>query len=190
MQKTIIRSSAFLSGCLPMAILQLSWTVFSRESNILAISLSTAFLFLTILSAIIIKRYLTVTSFKANSPCKISNIKMESLLGYRMVTCYILPFIFLIGSDMKNIVALFIITLFLLSIFNNVMTFINTPILMFLGYSVLNCKISNTEETFFKDAYIIVESKEITSFNLSRYGFVNHIEEGIYFFRSNDKDLI
>ena len=53
---------------------------------------------------------------------------------------------------------------------------------MFLGYSVLNCKISNTEETFSKDAYIIVESKEITSFNLSRYGFVNHIEEGIYFF--------
>ena len=189
MQKTIIRSSAFLSGCLPMAILQLSWTVFSRESNILAISFSTAFLFLTILSIIIIKRYLTVTSFKANFPCKISNIKMESLLGYRIVTYYILPYIFLIGNDMRNIVALFIITSFLLILFNNSMSFVNTPILMFLGYSVLNCKISNTEETFSKDARIIVKSREITSFTLSRYGYFNHIEEGVYFFRSNDKDL-
>ena len=115
---------------------------------------------------------------------------MESLLGYRIVTYYILPYIFLIGNDMRNIVALFIITSFLLILFNNNISFVNTPILMFLGYSVLNCKISNPEETFSKNIRIVVKSKEITSFNLSRYGFMNHIEEDVCFFRSNDKDLI
>lgn len=188
LSKIVLNSSAFLSGCLPVALIQVSRFSFSDVYNVVPASLSVAFLFLTILASVCLWRYFSITFSKANVPCKVSNLKRKDMFSSGALNYYILPFVFFIGDNMQSVLTLFVITIALLVIFNNNMMFMYTPLLDFLGYKILEGEVSDLDGKNLKVAMIVVKSDKGIFFTGSNRGVMNRVSEDVYFFVKDEEE--
>ncbi len=185
--KIVLNSSAFLSGCLPIALIQFSRALFSDVCNVVLASFSVAFLFLTVVATVYLWCYFSSTFSKANVPCKISNLKRKDLFSSGALSCYILPFVSFVGDSVQSVLTLFVITIVLLVVFNNNMMFMYTPLLDFLGYKVLEGEWSDLDGKNSGTAMIVVKSGKGIFFTGSNRGVVNCVDEGVYFFIKDEE---
>lgn len=184
--KIMLNSSTFLSGCLPVALLQVARTLFSDACDSALRNLSAAFLLLTIVATICSWRYFSIMFRKANVPCVISNLKRKDMFSSGALSYYILPFVSFIGDSTQSILTLIVVTIVLLVVFNNNVMFMYTPLLDFLGYKVLEGNMSDLDGKNSGAAIIVVKSEKGISFTGSNRGVVNYVNEGVYFFVKDD----
>ncbi len=182
----MVNSSAFLSGCFPIALIEVVRLLFSASNNIILCGLSLVFLVTTIAATIYVWRSFSRMFSKADIPCRISNLKRKDMFSSGALSFYILPFVSFIGDNIQSIFTLFVVTIVLLVIFNNNMMFMYTPLLDFLGYKVLEGDISSLGGDDTQTAVIVVRSGKGLFFSGSNRGLVNCVSENVYFFVKNE----
>lgn len=139
----ITRLAAFLSGCAPIAVINL-WLNYNSQINIIKY-FSWSFLILTLVFCEYIYCWLKGYNNTSNKlKVKIKNIKIKNTVSTGAMNYYIIPFIsFTQKDDIKSFIVLVVLLiLFSILFVKNKMTFY-TPIIDLLGYQSLEATIIN-----------------------------------------------
>lgn len=189
--RIICNSSAFLSGCLPVALIDFLLVVGFQSSNRdwRAEVFSYIFLALTVASSVCYYRFLQNKFQAASTVCKIEGLRRVNIFSSGAVSYYTLPFISFVGDNLQSAVILSVLVVILLIMFNNNMMFMYTPFLDFCGYKVLAGNIifptgeNGKGET--RRAYIVVKTDNRLYFSSSNGGLSEKVTEDMYFFIEN-----
>ena len=137
---------AFLSGCLPIAIIH-SIRVFvvpcyevaenNPPMNIGVKYFAVAFLVIALTSAVLFCFSLNKRFSRASTRVEISDLKRKDLFSSGALSCYVLPFLSLIGNNLQSTVSLFVLILLFLKVFTNNIMFLYTPIIDIMGYKIM-----------------------------------------------------
>jgi len=139
LDRIITNSTSFLSGCLPIALIDfIQVIVFRPENNNWYVEIfAKTFLLFTIISCVVFYVILWDNFKKADTPVIITNLKRKDMFSSGAISYYVLPFISFIGNTLQSTITLAVVIILLLIIFNNNMMFMYTPFLDILGYKVL-----------------------------------------------------
>lgn len=137
---------AFLSGCLPIAVIQ-GLRVFvvpcyevaenNQPINIVVQYFSGFFFGITAISAIFFCIALNKRFSRASTRIEIRDLKRKDLFSSGALTCYVLPFVSLIGNNLQSTVSLFVLIPLFLIVFTNNILFLYTPIIDIMGYKIM-----------------------------------------------------
>ncbi len=137
---------AFLSGCLPIAVIHglrvlvvPCYEVAENNPpiNIVVIYFSVIFLVITSISAVLFCIALNKRFARASTLVEISDLKRKDLFSSGALSCYVLPFLSLIGNNLQSTVSLFVLILLFLKVFTNNIMFLYTPIIDIMGYKIM-----------------------------------------------------
>ena len=150
-ENRFLSSMAFLSGCLPIALIHFTrvvlvpgyGTILSVDFSIVQI-FSSVFISLTFLCSILFYILINERFSKATTHAKVCDLKRKDLFSSGALSCYVLPFLSLIGDDIQSTVLLVILILLFLRVFNNNVMFLYTPMIDILGYKILEGTIRYT----------------------------------------------
>lgn len=137
---------AFLSGCLPISIIH-GLRVFvvpcyevaenNPPMNIGVKYFAVAFLVIALISTAFFCIALNKRFSRASTRVEISDLKRKDLFSSGALTCYVLPFLSLIGNNLQSTVSLFILIILFLRVFTNNILFLYTPIIDIMGYKIM-----------------------------------------------------
>lgn len=186
--RIICNSSAFLSGCLPVALIDFLIVIGFRSDahDWRAEVFAYIFLAVTVAASVCYYRFLQKKFQAASAVCKIENLRRVNIFSSGAVSYYTLPFISFVGDSLQSAVILSVLVVILLIIFNNNMMFMYTPFLDFCGYKVLDGNIifptgENGKENI-RLAHIVVKTDNKLYFSSSNDGLSEKVTEDIYFF--------
>lgn len=182
--RLICNSSAFLSGCFPVALIDVLYVAMFRstEQNWGAKAFAWVFLVVTIIASVCFYFILQNHFREATTSCKIGNLKRVNVFSSSAISYYTLPFISFVGDSVQSAVTLFILVAILLVIFNNNMMFMYTPLLDFLGYKVLEGEIIFMNGSVVRYANIVVKTDKGLYFSSHNDGLVEKVNEDTFFF--------
>ena len=163
LDRFFINTSAFLSGCFPVALIEwIRVIIFRLPDNNWYVEIFSKTFLLTSTVCIVVFWWFIIHRFeKVNTPCTISKLKRKDTFTSGAISYYILPFISFLGNDLDSMLTLLIVIIFLMVIFHNNMMFMYTPVLDFMGCKVLDGELSCRGESPFQATILIKSDKGI-----------------------------
>ena len=180
---TLLSSTAFLSGCIPIALINL-FLNYEKEDNVI-FWFSISFYLVTTFSGLYFFR--TIRSFYRddNEKAVIINIKRKDIFVSGAISYYVLPFISFVSTGRDGVYILCTLILIFLKIFTNNRMFLYTPLFDILGYKILECDIKINQQIVHAD--IITNDGSKLFFTGENNMRVLKIEEGIFVAKSYDE---
>lgn len=173
----LLSSSAFLSGCVPIALINL---ILNYDSTDFALVwFAVAFLLISVVAGVYF--WIRLKSFysKNNEPATIVNIKRKDIFASGAISYYVLPFISFVSEGRDGIIILVVLILLFLQIFTNNRMFLYTPLIDILRYQVLECEIIISGKVV--KANILTKDGSGLYFNGENEMRIFKIEQDIYF---------
>ena len=192
LENKFLSSMAFLSGCTPIALIYfLRVTVIPYKGDVQAIIFdvvrifSVVFLSVTILCAIFF--YISINKHfnLAGTSVKVYNLKRKDLFSSGALSCYVVPFISLIGDDIQSMVSLVVLIMLFLRVFTNNIMFLYTPMIDILGYKILEGTVEyNANGNIFKrQCNLMVKSDKNLYFEGENVAVIEKLNEGTFCLR-------
>ena len=144
-ENKFLSSMAFLSGCCPIALIHCIRVViipyYESADTINLFDMvkifAVCFLMITILCTFFFRFLIDQKFSVATTHVKVCNLKRKDLFSSGALSCYVLPFLSLIGDDIQSTVAILILVLLFLKVFINNIMFLYTPMIDIWGYKIL-----------------------------------------------------
>ena len=192
-ENKFLSSMAFLSGCFPIALIHfLRVTIipyYGNTSNIVfdvVQIFSISFIILTFCCSFLF--YIAINKrFSSASVCvQVCDLKRKDLFSSGALSCYVVPFLSLIGDNIQSTVSLMILILLFLRVFNNNIMFLYTPMIDILGYKILEGKIrySANGQVVERQCNLMVKSDKDLYFEIENNGVMEKLNESTFCFRS------
>lgn len=174
---------AFLSGCLPIALIHfIRVTVIPCSNHAADMTVdivqifSIGFMVVTMLCAFGFYYLINLRFSAASIRGTICNLKRKDLFSSGALSCYILPFLSLLGNDIQSTISMVILIFLFLKVFINNIMFLYTPIIDVLGYKILEGTVR----------YITFDGKTAER----QCNFLVKSDEGIYFEKADNSVVI
>jgi len=173
---TLLSSTAFLSGCIPIAIINLTLN-YDKEDCIIS-WFSIGFCAISIIAGLYFFRKIKSFYRHDNEKAVILNIRRKDIFVSGAISYYVLPFISFVSTGREGVLILSILILLFLKIFNNNRMFLYTPLFDLLGYKILECDIRINQHIVHAD--IITKDGNCLYFTGENHMRVSKIEEGVF----------
>lgn len=185
---------AFLSGCFPIALIHfVRVTVipyWGRANDIVCDVVqifSVSFIVVTACCSFLF--YISINKrFSAASVCvQVYKLKRKDLFSSGALSCYVVPFLSLIGDNVQSTVSLVVLILLFLKVFINNIMFLYTPMIDILGYKILEGTIrySVNGQIVERECNLMVKSDKELYFETENNGVMEKLNESTFCFRSS-----
>lgn len=154
-ENKFLSSLAFLSGCLPIAFIHFTKVIVipfweSNENltnfqfNTFVRIVSIILILLTISSTVMFYIAINKRFSQATTKVSVCKLKRKDLFSSGALSCYVVPFISLIGDSLHSTISIIILILLFLRVFTNNIMFLYTPMIDIFGYKILEGIIKQT----------------------------------------------
>lgn len=152
--RMLLNSTAFLSGCTPIAFINLLGNY--DNPDVVVQGFAIVLMIVTVFSTIWFYCQMTRFFNSADTVAIVSGIKRKDVFASGAISYYVLPFISFLSTGRGSVWTLLILISLFLRIFHNNNMFLYTPIFDVLGYKILTCKAT----IFEKDSNINIITKD------------------------------
>lgn len=192
-ENKFLSSMAFLSGCFPIAFIHfLRVTVIpyykSADDIVFDVVQVFSISFIVVTACCSFLFYILINKrFSAASICvQVCNLKRKDLFSSGALSCYVVPFLSLIGDNVQSTVSLIVLILLFLRVFTNNIMFLYTPMIDILGYKILEGTIrySVNGQVIERECNLMVKSDKELYFEIENNGVMEKLNESTFCFRS------
>ena len=185
-ENKFLSSMAFLSGCSPIALIHFVKVVgipyyeFANDITFDVVRIfSVCFLGITIFCSILFRVLIDKKFSVATTHVKILHLQRKDLFSSGALSCYVFPFLSLIGDDIQSTISLAILILLFLKVFSNNIMFLYTPMFDIWGYKILegSIKYSSHGQDFERKCNLIVKSDENLYFETDNDAVMEKLNE-------------